>query len=693
MSSLNPLWTTCVGDYFIGYDPPRTLVPVSAVDPLITSAPASTARDNQGAHPGLVGGSTPAPASTPGLHQPEQTATKSTKPGLVAGTHGHSTLLPAQSHLPNEGSNGGGAVGGSNNAQSEVSDPGSGNDPGGDLPGVPLDPFNNPGIPSASHVVLHDPNGQAPVTTNIAGHPAAILPHSIEIGTTTLRQGGQPITVSGTVLSLGSSAVVIASKTVRLPQSQQAIATIAGSPLIFHPHAVAIAGDVLTPGASPKTLSDGVVVSVDPSSVFASPKPLALPQSKPTVTKFLGHDMTLLPHAVVFSGTTHTSGGLPFTLSGISMSVGPSSLSIGSQIIPFAQLQHVGSIPTQKPDPISGHTGGGVILPGSQISVDSDGNVVIDGTTLKPGNPGMTLDGHSISVAPGQALVIDGSTLTPGGSAITLDDIPVSRNPNGDLVVAGTTLLPGSNSVQFGSTPISVGSNGGIVIDGTTLKPGGPAATIQGFTISVAPNGDPVLDGTTLIPGGSAVTVDGTPFSVASNGNLVVDGTTIIPSSPTTFSDNILMSLASNGALVVAGTTLIPGGHGATLGDISVSVAPDGDLVLAGTTLTPGGPVVTINGRIVSVAADGSLVIGGSTLRSEATPKATPAATTSVVSASTSSSDGLGALITGAFGDGPAVASSTVTSSKSLASITSAIEKFVVIIAALLASIVLSRVF
>ena len=717
ITAVNSLWTTCNLVGGLVFDPPRTWVTVSAVSPLTTtvdptvitklmpgstftplapittSVPSSTARNTQGEDPGLVGGPTPFPASASKLHQPEQTVTKSTKPGLVAGTHSYPTHLPAQGDLPNEGSNGEGAVGDSNNAQSRVFDTGSGNDLGGGLPGIPLDPFNNPG---ASHTVLQDPNGQAAVPTNIAGHPATILPHSIEIGPTTLRQGGPPMTVSGTVLSLGSSAVVIASKTVQLPQSQQAIATIAGTPLVYHPNAVAIAGDMLTPGASPKTLSDGVVVSVDASSVVAAPKPLALPQSKPTVTKFLGHDMTLLPHAVVISGTTLTPGGSPFTLSGMTMTVGPSSLSLGSQVLPFSALQHLTAIPTQKPDPISGHTAGGVTLHGSRISVDSNGNVVIDGTTLKPGNPDMTLDGHSISVAPGQSLVFDGSTLTPGGSAMTLDDMPVSMNPNGDLVVAGTTLSPESDAVQIGSTPISVAPNGGIVIGGTTLKAGGPAATVKGSTISVAPNGDPVLDGTTLIPGGSPMTVDGTPFSVASDGDLVVDGTTLLPSSNATFSGNVPISLASNGALIIAGTTLNPGGDGAALGDMSVSVAPDGDLVLAGTILIPGGAVVTINGRTVSVAPDGSVVIDGSTLRLRATPGVTPGAATSATGTSTSSTGGLGALITGAFGDRPTVASSTSTSSKSRAAegkTTSAIEKKFIIIMVVLLSVVLGRFF
>ena len=608
------------------------------------------------------------------------------------GGHNLPTDIPAQGDPPMEGSNDGGAVGVSSIPHSKASDTGPGGDPSNKLPGTPLNPFNHPGLPSASHAILQDPNGQPPITTNIAGHTAGILPHSIEIGTITLTQGEPSTTVSGTVLSLGSSSIVIASKTIQLPKSQQAITTIAGRPLIYHPHAVVIAGDRITPGAFPKTLPNGAVVSIDPYGVVAALKPMALPQSNSIVTKFLGHDMTLLPHAVVFSGTTLTSGGSPLTLSGMPIAVGSSSLSIGSQIIPFDQLYHVSTIAAQKPVPVSGHTASGVTLSGSRISLDSFGNVVIDGTTLKPGNPGMTLDRHSISVAPGQTLVFDGSTLTPGGNAMTLEDMPVSMNDNGDLVVAGSTLLPGSDVVQFGKFPISMASNGNIFIDRITMKAGGHAETIKGVTISVAPNGDPVLDGTTLLPGVSAVTVDGKPFSMASNGNLVIDGTTIIPGNRDTLLGHIATSPAVNGALVIAGTTLMPGGQGATMKGMSISVAPDGDLVISGSTLTPGAPAVTVEGRPVFVASDGNLVIDGSTLRLGATT----GAANSAIDVSTLSSDGLGALIVGAFGDVSTVASVTGNSSTAPAfqgKATSAAAPFVLITTVVLASVVLGCIY
>ncbi|CAF9940452.1 MAG: hypothetical protein HETSPECPRED_002418 [Heterodermia speciosa] len=692
LSSLNPLWTTCVGDYFIGYDPPRTLVPVSVLDPPTTSAPSSTAEITQGGDPAIVGGPTPAPVSTPELHQPQQTATTSIKPTLVDGGHSFPTDIPAQGDLPMEGSNDGGAGGVSSLPHSKASDTDPGSNPGNERPGLPSNPSNNPGLPSASHAISQDPNGQPAIITNIAGHAAGILPHSIEIGTITLTQGEPSITVSEMVLSLGSSSIVIASKTIPLPKSQQAITTIAGRPLIYHPHVVVIAEDRLTPGAFPKTLPNGAVVSIDPYGVVAALKPMALPQSNSIVTKFLGHDMTLHPHAVVFSGTTLTSGGSPFTLSGMSIAVGSSSLSIGSQIIPFDQLYHVSTIAAQKSVPVSGHTASGVTLSGSRISLDSVGNLVIDGTTLKPGNPGMTLDRHSISVAPGQALVFDGSTLIPGGSAMSLEDMPVSMNDNGDLVVAGSTLLPGSDVVQFGKFPVSMASNGDLFIGRSTLRAGDHAATIKGVTISVAPNGDPVLDGTTLLPGVSAVTVDGKPFSMASNGNLVIDGTTIIPGNSDTLPGHITTSQAFNGALVIAGTTLIPGGQGATLKSMSVSVAPDGDLVLSGSTLTLGGSAVTIEGKPVFVASDGNLVINGSTLRLGATT----GAANSAIDVSTLSSDGLGALIVGAFGDVSTVASVTGNSSTALAfqgKATSAAAPFVLITIVVLASVVLDCIY
>lgn len=617
-------------------------MPVSAVDPLTTSAPSSTAKTSDGGDPDIVASPTPAPVSTPEVDQPEQTAKASVKPGLGLSDPSQPTLSPAQGDIPEQSSNSGDEADGT---RSEVPDPGS-------VPiGVPLDIFNNPSIPSASHATPQDANGQPPITTIIAQHAATLLPPSIVIGTATLIQGGSPVTVSGTFVSLAPSGVVVASKIIPLPRSQQAIATIANSPLIYHPHAVAIAGDVLTPGALPKTLPGGAVVSIDSSGVVVASKPLSLPQSKPITTKMMGHGLTLLPHAIVISGITHTSGGSPITLSGMVMTIGPSSLSFGSQVIPFDQLYHVSAISTQDFVSDTAHTASGITLHGSRISVDSDGNLVIDQTTLTPGNPGITLGGTSISVAADHALVLDGTTLTAAGSSVTVAGMPVSENADGDLVIDGTTLLPGSDTLPVGSTPISVASNDEIIFDETTLKAGDHAATIGGVTISLAPNGHLVLDGTTLIPGSSGVTIDGRPFSVASDGNLVIDGNAMFPGSRTSSYGTRAMSLATNGHLLIEGTTLMPGGQGAILSGIMVSVAPDGGLVLAGTTLTPGGAVVTIDGRPISAAADGSIVIDGSTLR--------PGATFAAFGASTTVDGGLGALIYGAFGDRPTATSST----------------------------------
>ena len=550
LKSLNPLWTSCKGDLFVGYDPPRALIPVSAVDPLTTSVSSTTTKLHDDGDPDIVRFPTPAPISRAELDQPKQTAEVSVKPSPGASRPSQPTLR-ADGNIPEQGSNDGGQAGGTRP---------EGPDPECFPNGMPLDLFDGPGILIASHADLRNPNGQPPITTIIAQHAATLLPHFMVIGTATLTQDATPVTVSGTVVSLAQSSVVIASKTIPLPKAQQAITTIADRPLIYHPHAVIIAGDMLTPDALPKTLRDGAVVSVNSSDVIVAPKPLSLPQSKLIITKLMGHDFTLLPHAVAISGNTHTSGGSPITLFGMTMTVGLSSLSIESQIIPFNQLYPDSTVLTQKSESDSAHTVSGVTLHESIMFLDSDSNPVDDATAFTSGNPGITLDGTSISVAPDHALVLDldGTTLTAAGSSGTVAGMPFSMNPDGDLVIGGTTLI---------------------------------------------------LEG-------QPVTVDSIPFSVASDGDLIVDGMTLFPGTASS-SDTIAMSLASKGR-----TTLTPGGQGATWSGISIFMAPDGDLVIAGTSLVSGGAPVTINGTPISAAADGRIVIESSTLRPGSTPGA-----------------------------------------------------------------------
>lgn len=326
-------------------------------------------------------------------------------------------------------------------AQPEASDPKSDNGQGSDLSKVLLDPFSNMGIPSTSHANALDPENNSLKITNIVGNEATFLPDAIVIGGSTLKKGDSPVTFAGIVVSLAPTAMMIGSKTLPLPHTQQVITTIAGSPLIYHPHAVAIAGKTVTPGSSPKTFSEAVV-AIDSSGVIVDPKPLALPQTKRIVTTVAGHEMTLLPQAIAIDGTTLTPDGPPFTVAGMAMTLGPSSLLIGSQVIPFSQLDGVSTSTSQEHLIASNDEATSIGRHRPSISIISDGKIVFGGSRLSPGAAGMIVDGTSVSVLSGGKVILNGTILIPGGAEMTIDGIRINVASDGNLVVDGTTLKP-----------------------------------------------------------------------------------------------------------------------------------------------------------------------------------------------------------------------------------------------------------
>ena len=337
-------------------------------------------------------------------------------------------------------------------AQPETSHPKAENGQGSDLPKVLLDPLNNMGIPSTSHANALDPENNSLEITNIVGDEATFLPEAIVIGSSTLKKGDSPVTVAGVVVSLAPTAMIIGSETLPLPHTQEAVTTIAGSPLIYHPHAVAIAGKTIKPGSSPKTFSEAVV-AIDPLGIIVDPKPLALPQTKRIVTAVAGHEMTLLPQAIALDGTTLKPDGSPFTLAGIAMTFEPSSLLIGSQVIPFSHLNGVATSTPQEHLIISNHEATGIGRHQPSKSIISDGNNVFGDSSLRSGATGMTIDGISLSLLSGGEVILNGTILTPGGAEMTIDGTHISVASDGNLVIGGTTLRPGAPILSTDDVP------------------------------------------------------------------------------------------------------------------------------------------------------------------------------------------------------------------------------------------------
>ena len=88
----------------------------------------------------------------------------------------------------------------------------------------------------------------------------------ISIDGTTLTPGAPPITVSGTSISLGSSALIVGSSTLPLDSEvpEHLVTTVAGQAVTADPTAVEVGSLTLTPGG-PGTSLSGTLVSLDPN--------------------------------------------------------------------------------------------------------------------------------------------------------------------------------------------------------------------------------------------------------------------------------------------------------------------------------------------------------------------------------------------------------------------------------------------
>lgn len=205
--------------------------------------------------------------------------------------------------------------------------------------------------------------------------------------------------------------------------------------------------------------------------------------------------------------------------------------------------------------------GTGITRSGRLISLDSDGNLVVDTSTVQAANYApKTLDGQTFNKDP-SLLAVDDRTITPGGSEITISGTPVRLNPDGNLIVDTKTVELAN---IFSTPPPSI-----YTIDG------------QLFT------GDPSflsVGGKTMSPGGFGITISGTPIRLDPAGNLIIDTSTakLGNISPTPFPSIYTINgqqFAGNPSLLsVDGKTITAGGAGITISGIPVLLKSSGVL-------------------------------------------------------------------------------------------------------------------
>ncbi len=353
-------------------------------------------------------------------------------------------------------------------------------------------PENTPDEQENSLAISSQKPGQA---ATINGHIVQPLRHAISIAGTTLSLGAPPITVSSTPIMLDPNALVVDSISVqiRLPLLSLIVGQITtpnGEIIQQLPTGISVAGTTLTPGAPPIKVS-GTLISLGSAAVIigSSSIPIALPRlpwSPGPITNIDSEVVSPLSNGISVAGTTLTPGGPAIMVSGTPMSLGSNVLVIGTSSIPLATDD-----PTQVVTTIAGQTitanptaveiGSSTLTPGSPgltlggtlISLNSAGQLVVGSKTIPlDGAGGGSGVNELITTVAGQDLTADStavrigsSTLTPGGPGMTLSGTMVSLDPSGRLVI-------GSKTLAFQSSP---GALGGLI--GGGFLSGGPYAS------------------------------------------------------------------------------------------------------------------------------------------------------------------------------------------------------------------------
>nr|OQO31702.1 hypothetical protein B0A51_01050 [Rachicladosporium sp. CCFEE 5018] len=602
LQELDPAWAPCSMDLRGLYDPPKALVPATAVVGVSTTAsdtarvPATPGVSMSNPTPTATGGALSAPTTTQESAAPKQKESSLSSP--IEQTFSNSefgvatTVQTSVAAQPAPGNTIPVAPG-----QSGISAQGSGNTP------VPQDPQVSLIIPTPATATVPaasaaDPGNPAPMSvTLVAGQ--------------TLQPGGSAVVVSGTTFTAlpGDSGVgAVAQGTTRtitpVPAPSQSPVTNANTPVVIaatspangspqaQSSATIVAGQTLSPGGSAVVLSgttfsalpvtSGVAAvaqgttrtitpapasSGDPGSTANGPIVVAAnspanssPPAQSSVTVVAGQTLGVAAVAhgstTIISAIASTAGGSNNAGAGPSVVVVPAGPA-GEDLVTIAI-------------PSSGAAAARITLADGQVNTAVATTLAPEATTLVRNGATLTLSSQSGN------LVVNGRTITPGAVATTINGVALSVDSSAHLVDLGHT-----NIIATGSAP------GTFIVDGNVLSPGDPAVKIGDETFSVDPAGHLVE-----VQGSKTMTL----AAGSTSGVMVVEGTTLSAGeSPVTIGDEVYTVNAAGQLLEVATATTIALPHSSAV-------------VVDGTTLLPGAAPQTIAGEVLSVNAAGQLV-------------------------------------------------------------------------------------
>ena len=228
--------------------------------------------------------------------------------------------------------------------------------------------------------------------------------------------------------------------------------------------AISIAGTRLTPGAAPIT-ADGTQISLGNSVLVVGSRTFSLalppvPLITGQATKINGQLIQPLNNGISIASQTLTPGAPPITISGTPISLGPSSLLIGSSSYAIA-------LPRQSWIP-----GNVTTINGQVIQPLTNGAISIDGTTLNPGALPITVSGKAISLG-SSALIIGSSTMSlysevPGHFVATVAGQAITADPTA-LEIGSLKLTAGAPATSLSGTLVSLDSDGELLLGTRTI--------------------------------------------------------------------------------------------------------------------------------------------------------------------------------------------------------------------------------
>ena len=312
----------------------------------------------------------------------------------------------------------------------------------------------------------------------------------------TLTLGAPPITVSDTLMSYGSSALVIGTSTISfaskvpLPAFSNALiedqSTTTNKQVDVSQqlsHGISIPGTILSVGAPPITVS-GTPIAYGPSTLAVGTSRVPLPSNSdityPKTTIMAGQAVTIGQNTVEIAGTILIPEGPVITVSNTPVSLDSSTLVIGTSPIPLLP-QPTESLTTtiaghattatknvvEAADTILHAAASGATLDGTVISLDTG----ITSVTLTRASAGggelddqsgpelmtTTIAGQAITTAPG-AVGFARTYLTSGAPGKLINGTLVSLNTAGQLMIDSNTVQLESHGA--GSGGLIMGGSG-----------------------------------------------------------------------------------------------------------------------------------------------------------------------------------------------------------------------------------------